>query len=97
MNLFDQEGYSASNLLIHSAGTGADTDEKRKVAPAIRQALRTKVAGLQVQAGIVESSTRFYEILIGGLNNKVDVLAANQEMLMKYEGINNNYQQRNNY
>ena len=96
-DFLDEEEYPAADVFIHSTGTGADTDEKKEAAPAIRQALRTKVSGLQLQAGMVESSTTFHEKLIGDLSNKVDVLAAQMygnfdEIAMKYGGINNNYQ-----
>ena len=73
--LLDEEGYPASDVIMHSAETEAYTVEKNEVVPAIRQALRTKVAGVQVQAGIIESSTRFREKLIGDHNNKVSSIA----------------------
>ena len=74
--LLDEERCPASDVIMNSAGTGGHTNENKEVAPAIRQELRTKLAGLMVQAAIVESSTRFLEKLIGDLNNKVDMLAA---------------------
>ena len=63
-------------MIVHSAGTGANTDENKEAEPSIRQALRTKVANLQVQAGMVELSSRFHGKLLGDLNNKVDIPAA---------------------